>query len=63
MMFDKDRKCPKCGTPDAGVKYCDGSLVPWNSSCKRGDVANEHFHRACKTCGFEWLENIQPQAS
>jgi len=56
--------CPKCGSADTAIDYCDGcALIPWfsvagkypDSKCSHGDP--EHFHRNCRRCHYQWRTN------
>lgn len=53
-----DRPCPKCGSADVSIAYCDGcELRPYSSKydddkCGHGDL--EHMHRRCKRCSYQW---------
>lgn len=53
--------CPKCGSADTSLTYCDGcDLIPHTSlignhaddKCRHGDA--EHNHRACRMCSYRW---------
>lgn len=49
--FDSIGACPKCGCADVDVKYCVSAPL---YSCK--GVEEEHMHRKCTRCRYEWLE-------
>lgn len=53
--------CPKCGSGDTSIDYCDGCrLRPYSAydgkyidnKCADGDP--EHFHRYCQRCRYHW---------
>lgn len=53
--------CPKCGSLDTSMRYCDGcDLIPHTSvignhaddRCRHGDP--EHNHRNCCRCSYRW---------
>lgn len=44
--------CPKCGTPDTTMRFCDGGYSLSWGMCM-GD-AGEHFHRDCPRCKHRW---------
>ncbi|ACU71825.1 hypothetical protein Caci_2916 [Catenulispora acidiphila DSM 44928] len=55
------RSCPKCGSDDTAMNYCDGCrLRPYSAydgnhldnKCADGDT--EHFHRSCGRCRYQW---------
>lgn len=61
IMAAPELPCPKCGTEDTSLDYCDGcALIPWgsvvgkypDSKCAHGDP--EHFHRNCRRCHYQW---------
>ena len=41
--YDKQNLCPKCGEPDAKVKYCF-------------DAISEFMIRSCVACEYKWKE-------
>lgn len=43
--------CPKCHEDDIHTAYCKKD---WHYV--GGWVDGEHMHRACRNCGFQWLE-------
>jgi hypothetical protein len=56
--------CPKCGSGDTAIAYCDGCrLRPYSAydgkhvdnTCADGDP--EHFHRNCRRCHYQWRTN------
>jgi hypothetical protein len=49
--------CPKCGSADAWMGYCDSCSTSHHASypnqlCRHGDP--EHFHHGCRQCRHEW---------
>ena len=55
----KNSTCEKCGETDINTYYCEGSERSFfNSKCRdyRNRIKEEHLHRRCKNCNFEWLE-------
>ena len=56
--FEPDAGCPKCangtGKGEAQTKYCPGRLTKAAVICF--GRREEHLHRKCGRCGFEWLE-------
>ena len=51
--FSEEACCPKCGAKTS-MKYCDGL----NVACRRG-AADEHLHRLCERCGFEFYMKVK----
>jgi hypothetical protein len=56
LEFDKDRACVKCGEADSTLRYCDYKSAGLLELCSKKEVHKEHFHKVCRTCGYEWLE-------
>ncbi len=57
--FDKDTPstCPQCDNV-AGFHYCLNAASGVTCTDVRGSAANvPHMHRACFTCGYEWVED------
>lgn len=58
--------CPKCKNSDVSIQYCAGRitgeicLAAFKKPKYSSDVYdNEHFHRYCRTCIYEWIEEIE----
>jgi len=54
--FNPDAKCAKCGSDNIHSIFCVDPR--YYSSCRKwpNEVREEHIHRNCKTCRYEWLE-------
>jgi hypothetical protein len=52
--------CSKCEAIGVEIHHCGGvwpvAFFFRGVRCPKGSV--EHFHRKCKVCGFEWVEDI-----
>ena len=51
--YDFLAKCPKCGHKDVHTGYCASgrpAMICWLI------VDDEHLHRYCQRCHYEWLE-------
>ncbi len=50
--------CPKCGSQRETVstRYCVGGVGDNRKLCYGRE--EEHFHRGCPRCGYEWLEAV-----
>lgn len=56
--------CSKCGSDDIGTTYhkqgcgkasCSCATCSYGSHAKSHD---EHLHRFCRGCGFDWLDAV-----
>ena len=56
--FDERADCPKCGHDDITVHYCRGreSQRTTYELCWKEGIEDEHLHRKCCRCHYEWLE-------
>lgn len=57
QQFNTKLTCSKCG--DSGIKslFCKGAVAA-RTCWKYGiGVREEHLHRACGQCGYEWFES------
>jgi len=52
----KDPVCPKCGCGETTVWYCDGKRLNPEALCFKRARGDEHMHRFCANCDYEWLE-------
>lgn len=55
--FAPNRSCPKCAYEKVRVWYCEKeqpALICWCALDEMDD--DEHFHRTCERCFYEWLE-------
>lgn len=56
--FDPAAKCPKCGHDETSDAYHkNGYKCPFGSVVDVGRE-EEHIHRTCKRCGFDWPEAV-----
>lgn len=65
LAYSKPRKCTKCGQSGASTEFCNEpkwGKVCWQPS-KDGHIPEEHLHRVCLNCGFEWLEKTVEEKS
>lgn len=46
--------CPKCGEPDTGMRWCNGTYSLTFGMCL-DDKRGEHFHRDCSRCKHRWV--------
>ena len=56
-VFDKARTCPKCGGSDMYDRY--HRQRTFGEDCSFSDIhrsGDEHIHRFCRTCQYDWLE-------
>jgi hypothetical protein len=59
-------RCVKCRCVEISIRHCVGQwperITFFGAYCARSDPATgeavEHFHRACKACGYEWMEVV-----
>lgn len=73
LPLDDDRACAKCNADGAAFRYCEGDPVGGAMTHEQlaalaraglprklchGVTTNEHQHRTCLRCGFEWLEHV-----
>lgn len=51
-------QCPMCAHRDVTVEYCGRVLETSRrkASCRGNETGNDHLHRVCRRCGYEWLE-------
>lgn len=60
LPFDPWRDCPKCLAPEgATFRHHRGVCVPTSDGFYDVTVyssTDEHLHRTCVRCGYEWLE-------
>ena len=49
--YDPDGKCLKCGWGEASTHYHPGGI--WGAT---GCPREEHLHRYCQRCGYDWIE-------
>lgn len=56
--FTPDATCIKCGWYKVKVLYCPGGTDDnrVGLSCFADTAGQEHLHRQCKRCGYEWHE-------
>lgn len=56
--FDAEAKCPKCGGDDLATTFHAASDLthPMAVGRDRCDVHDEHIHRHCRRCGYDWIE-------
>lgn len=47
--------CHKCGCRDTNTFYCKGGSYTWECSFR---VSDEHLHRQCRCCKFEWIDKV-----
>lgn len=73
LPLDHERACPKCNTDGATFRYCPGDprsaglTLESVAQLRRvgivhdlcvGVTTEEHQHRKCRLCSFEWLEHV-----
>ncbi|MBU6429783.1 MAG: hypothetical protein KGR26_12280 [Cyanobacteria bacterium REEB65] len=51
-LFDVARRCPKCGFNAIAALFCG----PGNRKCMSDQLPDEHFHRVCGLCTYQWPE-------
>jgi hypothetical protein len=56
--FTGAAQCPMCAHRDVAVDYCGRVLETSRrkASCRGNEVVDNHLHRICRRCGYEWLE-------
>lgn len=58
-LFDKERACPKCGHANGRSpreQWCAGTTLCRQVFKKTPAIAENHFHRYCDRCSYEWYE-------
>ena len=55
LRYSKDRWCPKCGGQDISTRYHSKESAMDICWCSGIDM-QEHMHRYCRNCHYEWLE-------
>ena len=55
--YNPNVTCRKCGCTDIKTEYCEhkGGRLMEICWCK---VDDEHMHRTCERCRYEWLEAV-----
>ena len=53
--FDPNGKCPKCGSGDVLFGWHPAGHYSY-SWVGDGAALQEHMHRTCSECGYEWPE-------
>lgn len=65
--YDADHRCPKCWGEDVSTSYRENSHAfdcrrhsrGWASTGDDCEVCkDEHFHRHCRRCSYEWREEV-----
>jgi hypothetical protein len=67
--FNPKALCPKCRSKDIGTLFCNAvesvwMAGSWNGGGKGHDhechctAFQEHFHRNCHRCEYEWFEAV-----
>lgn len=54
--YNPELNCPKCAHGDVSTSYCveeRPGKVCWCSGVRK----NDHLHRRCRRCSYEWLED------
>lgn len=65
--YDADACCPKCWHDEVGTFYRGDSHDYGCREHRRGSFStdecevchDEHFHRTCRRCHFEWREEVK----
>jgi hypothetical protein len=54
--YRPDGRCSKCGYEDISTQYVEPDR-PYAYGCRFHKTTNdEHLHRYCRRCGYEWAE-------
>lgn len=51
-------RCAKCRSVDISILHCKQPYPQTRFFGGHTCADEEHFHRGCKACGFEWLEAV-----
>lgn len=54
--FDPSARCPKCAGADVQVTFCMGGWDCTPSVRFRVKWGQEHLHRRCQRCSYDWPE-------
>ncbi len=61
-------RCPKCGADDLWTSYHAPGCTRKHCSCSNCGAASnaqrhdEHLHRGCRVCHFDWTEDVRDAA-
>ena len=58
-IFTEDPVCSKCGWTNITTAYAAGRCLTYDLlPCHKLERFQEHMHRRCLRCGYEWIENV-----
>lgn len=56
ILYNPDRKCPKCGHNKIDTQYCYSAETCPAYRMIKNFAEGEHIHKTCTRCKFQWPE-------